>query len=114
MNRDALDALRRWPNDTEAIALLVLLLDMHGHTPGKRFALDFVAMRDSGLTKLSIPRLRKARRTLEAVGLLAVAGNHRAGSVHRTYVLTRRLAASQDLVNVATMQGRQGEGRGKG
>jgi hypothetical protein len=93
--------------------LHVALRRAHGHTTGKRFALDFVAMRSSGLTRLSIPRLRKARGTLEAVGLLAVAGNHRAGSVHRTYVLTRRLVASQDLVNVASMRGRKGEVRGE-
>jgi hypothetical protein len=46
VNRQALDALRSCDNETDAIALYVLLVDLHGHTPGKRFALDFTAMRD--------------------------------------------------------------------
>lgn len=104
INRQALDTLRRWDNETDAIALYVLLVDLHGHTAGKRFALDFKAMRSSGLTRLSIPRLRAARRTLQAVGLLAVAGNHRAGSVHRTYTLTRLRPASGEVSNISTMQ----------
>lgn len=99
--RKALDALRSCDNETDAIALYVLLSDMHGHNPGKRFALDFKAMRASGLSRLSITRLRAARRALEAVGLLAVAGNHRAGSVHRAYTLTRLRAASSGAPSIA-------------
>ena len=89
LNRLALDALRQWHNEADAIALFVLLQDKHGHTPGKRFALDFKAMREAGLTRLSIPRLRAARRTLEAVGLVRLAGNYRAGSKHQTFTLAR-------------------------
>jgi len=89
LHRLALDALRRWPNDSDATAFYVLLQSLHGHIPGKRFALDFKAMRAAGLTKLSIPRLRAARRTLEGAGLLRMVGKHRAGSVHQTYTLTR-------------------------
>ncbi|MCC5987289.1 MAG: bifunctional DNA primase/polymerase [Pararhodobacter sp.] len=96
LHRLALDALRRWDNETDAIALYVLLLDMHGHTPGKRFALDFKAMRAAGLTKLSVPRLRAARRTLEAVGLVRLAGKHRAGSVHQTFTLARLRPVGDD------------------
>jgi hypothetical protein len=96
VERAALDALRRWENDTDAIGLYILLKDLHGHIPGKRFALDFKAMRAAGLSRLSIPRLRAARCTLEAVGLLAVAGKHRAGSVHRTYTLTRMQTLAED------------------
>lgn len=96
LHRLALDALRQWHNEADAIALYVLLLDMHGHTPGKRFALDFKAMRDTGLTRLSIPRLRAARRTLEAVGLVRLAGNHRAGSVHQTFTLARLRTLGDD------------------
>lgn len=96
LHRLALDALRRWPNEADAIALFVLLQDMHGHTPGKRFALDFRAMKEAGLTGQSIPRLRAARRTLEAVGLVRLVGNHRAGSVHQTFTLARlRIAANE-------------------
>ena len=89
LHRLALDAVRQWHNEADAIALFVLLQDMHGHTPGKRFALDFKAMRHAGLTRQSIPRLRAARRTLEAVGLVRLVGNYRAGSVHQTFTLAR-------------------------
>ena len=94
----------------------MLLRDLHGHTPGKRFALDFKAMRAAGLTRQSIPRLRAARRTLEPFGLLAVAGKLRAGSVHRTYTLTRIQPALDDAQNLANIGRRYGSGRqaGKG
>ncbi len=111
VNRQALDALRRWNNETDAIALYVLLVDLHGHTQGKRFALDFMAMRSSGLSRLSIPRLRAARRTLEAVGLLAVAGKHRAGSAHRTYTLTRLRPETGEGSNITTLPWPQGAGK---
>jgi hypothetical protein len=101
VQRRALDALRGLANGTDAIALLVLLEDQHGHAPGKRFALDFDAMRAAGLLNLSIPRLRAARRALEAVGLLRLAGKHRAGSNPQSFVLTRMQAT-------ATVQGKQG------
>lgn len=107
VDRLALDALRRWDNETDAIALYVLLIDMHRHTPGKRFALDFTAMRASGLTRLSIPRLRAARRTLQAVGLLQLVGNHRAGSVHQTFALARLRPGMSDAPNIAPMPKRK-------
>ncbi|WP_145953489.1 hypothetical protein [Oceaniglobus indicus] len=66
----ALDALRGQVNGSDAIALLVLLEDQHGHIPGKRFPLDFDAMRTAGLLNLSKPGLRAARRPLEGAGLL--------------------------------------------
>lgn len=89
MHRLAVDALRGQTNGADAIALLVLLVDQHGHSPGKRFPLDFAAIRSAGLLNLSIPRLRSARRTLEHTGLLRLAGKHRAGSRPQTFVLTR-------------------------
>jgi hypothetical protein len=89
VQRRALDALRGLPNGADAIALLVVLQDQHGHSPGKRFALDFIAMRTAGLLDMSPPRLRKARRTLEGAGLLKLAGKHRAGSTHQSFVLTK-------------------------
>lgn len=100
LDRLALDALRRWENETDAIGLYVLLADMHGHVPGKRFALDFTAMREAGLTRLSVPRLRAARRTLQEVGLLQLVGNHRAGSVHQTFALARLRHGVTDAPNV--------------
>lgn len=96
LHRLALDAVRRWHNEADAIALFVLLQDMHGHTPGKRFALDFKAMRAAGLTRQSIPRLRAARRTLEAVGLVRLVGNYRAGSKHQTFTLARLRTTGDD------------------
>ncbi len=104
LHRSALDALRGWENDTDAIGLYVLLVDLHGHAPGKRFALDFKAMRASGLTRLSIPRLRAARRTLQTVGLLALVGKHQAGAKHQTFTLNR---LRPDAANVAPLAGPQ-------
>jgi hypothetical protein len=118
LDRLALDALRRWDNETDAIALYVLLKDMHGHSHGKRFALDFKAMREAGLTRLSIPRLRAARRALETVGLLKLVGKHRAGSVHQTFALARLRPDMTDAPNIArlpssktrSLQGKKGGG----
>ena len=96
LHRLALDALRQWHNEADAIALFVLIQDMHGHTPGKRFALDFKGMRAAGLTQQSIPRLRAARRTLEAIKLIKLMKNYRAGSRHQTFTLARLRAAFGD------------------
>lgn len=103
LQRQALDALRGCDNDTDAIALYVMLVDLHGHSPGKRFALDFKAMRASGLTRLSIPRLRAARRNLQTVGLLVQVGKHRAGSKHQTWVLARLRQSAGDTENVTRL-----------
>lgn len=105
LHRLALDALRGRDNDTDAIALYVTLVDLHGHTHGKRFALDFKAMRASGIMRLSIPRLRAARRTLQAVGLLVQVGKHRAGSVHQTFALTRMRPGAASAQNLSSLQG---------
>jgi Bifunctional DNA primase/polymerase, N-terminal len=114
MQRLAVDALRGQPNGVDAIALLVLLVDQHGHSPGKRFPLDFAAMRSAGLLNLSIPRLRAARRTLEDTGLLRLAGRHRAGSRPQTFVLTQmhpKLANGDNLATMSTKGlGKQGGG----
>lgn len=114
LHRSALDALRGRPNDTDAIALYVMLVDQHGHAPGKRFALDFKAMRASGLTRLSIPRLRAARRALQAVGLLVQVGNHRAGSVHQTFALARSRPGAAKGPNLAAMPGPQSQEKAGG
>lgn len=113
LHRSALDALRGWQNGTDAIALYVMLVDLHGHAPGKRFALDFQAMRKSGLTLLSIPRLRAARRTLQAVGLLVLVGKHQAGVKHQIYALSRLRPGAAEAPNVARLtrshlQGKEG------
>jgi hypothetical protein len=68
VQRQALDALRGQANAADAIALMVLLVDQHGHAPGKRFPLDFAAMRAAGLNNLSVPRLRAARARWKPLG----------------------------------------------
>lgn len=103
VQRLALDALRGQANGADAIALLVLLEDQHGHHPGKHFPLDFDAMRAAGLLNLSKPRLRAARRTLEGAGLLRLVGRHRAGSKPQTFALTRPHPGIGGAVNVETM-----------
>ena len=106
VERPALDAIRSCDNEPDSIALYVLLQDVHGHSPGKRFALDFKAMRNSGLTRLSIPRLRAARRSLEAVGLIRLVGKHKAGSIHQTWVLVRMRSNASDALNINYIGGR--------
>jgi hypothetical protein len=114
VQRLALDALRGKANGADAIALLVLLEDQHGHSPGKRFPLDFAAIRRAGLLNLSTPRMRAARRTLEGAGLLRLASRHRAGSKPQTFVLTRMHAAAAVAVTPtaqdAKVPGKQEEG----
>jgi hypothetical protein len=89
IQRRDVDALLGLANGTDAIGLLVLLQAQHGHAPGKRFALNFAAMRAAGLINLSTHRLRAARRTLEGAGLLRLTSAHRIGSMPQTYALTR-------------------------
>jgi hypothetical protein len=103
VHRLALDALRQSDNDTDAIGLFILLTDMHGHIPGKRFALDFNAMREAKLTRLSVTRLRAARRTLVKVGLLKLVGKHLAGSIPQTFVLARLRPDLTDAPNITPL-----------
>ena len=107
LSRAALDALRHFENETDAVALFVLLSDLHGHAPARRFPLDFVAMRAARLTKLSVPRLRAARRTLEAAGLLRLSGKHAAGRNPQTFVLCRPRDVSAAVALIPG--GRRGE-----
>ena len=115
MQRLALNALRGQANGADAIALLVLLVDQHRHSPGKRFPLDFDAMRAAGLLNLSKPRLRAARRTLEGAGLLRLMGFHRAGSNPQTFALTTAASQrAQCAANVHPMPStKRGSGPGK-
>jgi len=110
VQRVAIDALRGLINGADAIALMVLLEDQHGHNPGKRFPLDFEAIRVAGLINLSISRLRAARRTLEGVGLLRLASKHRAGSRPQTFILTRIHPSNAKDDSRNTLPGKQGGG----
>lgn len=107
VQRLALDALRSQQNGTDAIALMVVLMDQHGHAPGKRFPLDFTAMRSAGLINLSTPRLRAARRALESAGLLRLTSKHRAGSKPQTYALTRLHTSISEASNVNALPNSQ-------
>ena len=112
VNRLALDALRGKPGGSDATALLVLLHDLHGHSPGKRFPLDYRAMRAAGLTDLSERSFRAARRMLENAGLLRLVGKHLAGAHCQTFALIRLRPGMEGAENVLTLPGRVGLGGG--
>jgi hypothetical protein len=108
LNRMALDILLPLANGPDALALLLTLIDKHGHAPGKRFSLVYPSMRQAGLTTLSRPRFLAARRTLECAGLLRLAETHRAGSRAQTFVLTRLRLGLIDTNNLANIDDRTG------
>ncbi|KZY46932.1 hypothetical protein A3731_30845 [Roseovarius sp. HI0049] len=87
INRRAVDAIRHAGGSSDALALYVTLVDQHGHTPTKSFALDHLAMRDAGLTDLSRERFRAARRALEKVGLLLQVRRPVPGNSHAQFRL---------------------------
>jgi hypothetical protein len=89
INRRELDAILSVENASDAMYLFVLLVSQHAHIKGKTFALDFDGMRRSKTTNLSKPRLRAARRALQKLGLLELASNHQAGTVHQKFRLLR-------------------------
>jgi hypothetical protein len=90
-DRAALDRLKGLPNASDAIALLAILTDLHGHNPAKPFALVWRSMKDAGHTDLTRRRFLAARNTLVSTGLLALAGRHRAGHRHQRFRLVRAL-----------------------
>ena len=87
--RPAVDALKGLPNASDAIALYTVLTDLHGHNPTKPFALVWASMKQFNHTDLPLKRFRSARNTLIAANLLRRSGNHRAGSRHQTFLLSR-------------------------
>lgn len=91
VDRAALDRLKGLPNASDAIALLAILTDLHGHNPAKPFALVWRSMRDAGHTDLTERRFREARNVLMAADLLALADRHRAGHRHQRFRLVRAL-----------------------
>lgn len=103
IHRLALERLRGKPGGSDATALLILLTDLHGHIPGKRFALDHEAMRSAGLTDLSLRAFRSARRMLVGAGLLQQVGKHLAGSHGQTFTLARLRPGMADADNVVTL-----------
>jgi hypothetical protein len=111
LNRLALDALQGQRGGSDAIALYASLLSAHGHVPCMRFPLDFEAMRRAGLTDLTVPRLRAARRLLEKVGLLRLVTKHRTGRTPQLYVLLR-LRPGIEAAKVAALGAGEVGGRG--
>ncbi|SLN23300.1 hypothetical protein ROJ8625_00934 [Roseivivax jejudonensis] len=115
INRQALDALQVLPNSVDAIALFVTLQAVHGHTPGKTFALNHAAMRAAGHIDLSRERFNAARTALARVGLLETACKHRAGHHARSYRLCRLHPAMFYASNVSRLRlasggaGKEGE-----
>ncbi|MBF9060752.1 hypothetical protein HKCCSP123_16345 [Rhodobacterales bacterium HKCCSP123] len=89
VDRAVIDRLRCEENSSDAIALYVTLVDLHGHAPGKTFALDGDAMRLADLTDLSRRRFLAARRTLESIGALQTAGRYCPGKKSQRYSLAR-------------------------
>ncbi|MEH6674309.1 MAG: hypothetical protein V7666_07850 [Sulfitobacter sp.] len=119
VERIALDALRGKPNGSDATSLYVTLVDKHGHQPAKKFALDFKAMRLAGLTDLTDPRLRNARRMLIDNGLLRQVGKHFAGRQRQTFSLVKpNLGASPanvtQLTSEPTKDAQGGKKKGEG
>lgn len=94
VSRKSIDALR---GNADALALYTVLLDAHGHVPGKRFTLDGKAMRAAGLIVLSRQRFLAARKAIEEACLLSVADQHRAGSRARTYYLSRLPVSAENI-----------------
>ncbi|MGI3212562.1 bifunctional DNA primase/polymerase [Roseovarius tibetensis] len=93
LHRRPLDLLRGKPAQEGALALYVRLVDQHGHTPGKTFPLCHKAMKKAGLTSLSKARFLAARRALEEVGLLKLAGRHHVGKKMQTFALAMPMPA---------------------
>lgn len=101
VSRLALDALR---GNSDATCLYVTLCDCHGHIPGKRFPLAYEAMRAADLTNLSREKFRAARDALISAGLMAQAGNHRAGRTPKTFMLMSAYAQATPRPNVVTLR----------
>lgn len=103
LHRLSIDALGNAPNRSDALALYVTLVDLHAHTPGKRFPLVWKAMREKKRTDLSRRRFDAARRTLLELGLICLVGKHRAGSRPRIYTLQRIRPGMADAGNVTPL-----------
>lgn len=110
VDRRALDALRSCDNETDAIALYMLLVDMHGHSPGKRFPLDFESMRRAGLTRQTVRRLRAARGSLQAIGLLTLVGKHCVGARKQMFCLMKVRPTAENVKPLLSTTSREDRG----
>lgn len=85
--RSDLDRFSPLRNGGDALLLLSQLRAAHGHSPGKRFAVDFPGMTASGLIAFSRERFIKARQVLLAMGYLVKQGSYVPGKVCQHYQL---------------------------
>lgn len=106
VSRLALDVLRVHPNASDAQALLMTLIDKHGHLPGKRFCLSHKGMQSAGLTDLSRRKFLAARRLLEDTGLIRLVDKHRAGLRGQQFILTRMRPEGLDADRIIDLIGR--------
>jgi hypothetical protein len=88
MSRQVRAALKGQPHAVEAWWLLSVLVEAHGHLPGKRFMLDRERMNAAGLG-LSQRGFAGAKRLLEAVGVLQRVKGHSAGRSRAQWQLSR-------------------------
>lgn len=77
--------------DAEALALLLLLTEQHGHHPHKVFNLSYVAMKREGLTGLSERAFKRALKRLITAGAIIIATNYKVGQRCREYKLGQPL-----------------------
>lgn len=94
VQRSAIDRLKPLANASDAIALFIVLTDLHGHRDGWTFALKWEAMKRTGHTNLSRARFRSARNALLDTGLLVLSARHQAGTRHQRFRLRSPLHQS--------------------
>ena len=88
-----MDTLLALPNGgTEAFALLSILATAHAHIPGKRFALNFEAMKSAGRIAFGRDRFHAAKRMLVDLRLLLPVGRYSVGKRSQHFQLGTILA----------------------
>ena len=105
LHRRALGRLKGQPGAEDAIALYIVLTDLHGHSPGKTFALSHKGMRDAGHVTISERRFLTARKLLESVHLLEVAAPAVRGTRHQSFRLLRPLEHELDRLRAEGKEG---------
>lgn len=104
INRTSLSSLKGLPNHTDAVALYTVLVDFHGHTPGKLFSLNWSGMSRDGIIVMSRKRFTKARDALIQRGLLWKAQNHLAGTRHQRFALAQPISLRNNAPKLETIR----------
>ena len=76
IHRATMDAILGQEDGFSAFALYSVLVDVHGHTPGKHFSLSHAAMRETRLPGMGRPTFIRARDLLLELGLLRKVGGY--------------------------------------